>query len=523
MAITTAEDLFALLEKSELLSPEQLAKARRLVASQPDARTAAKLLAREEYISRWQAGSLLEGRTSFYLGKYRLLDLLGRGGMGSVFLAEHVTMNRRVAIKVVSRKIGGDRASLDRFFAEARAIAALDNPNIVRAYDFDNFGDRYYMVMEYVDGQDLQRMVEAEGPLDLELAADYIRQAADGLAHAHDAGMIHCDIKPSNLLVTQLGVVKILDMGLARLVGKETASSQSDQRVLGSVDYLAPEQALEGPNFDHRADIYSLGCTLYFLLSGHPPFPEGELTERIMKHQAEEPRPIREIRPEVPGDLAAICQRMMAKRPEDRFQSAAEISQLLADWRPPPRQLKRAVPIRPSDTPGDDLLNGDSSVVQWLDSLLTSKPATSGAMKVVRSPLATADEATEAVSAPVNRPMGSGDTPRPSRTRPNTIVRVNRGRTPLWRTALGYLNTPRRQLVAAGIAAFGVLLMIATLVAGIWLLQPKPTPPPTKPAPQKNAGGSELHPPSKPPRQGGKSPSKSQQEKRGKSPGKSRS
>ena len=346
MAVTTPEEFFAILQKSKLLTPSQLAQARES-ARQGDAPTAiAKALARRELITRWQAGQLLAGRSSFYLGKYRLIELLGRGGMGSVFLGQHVTMNRRVALKIISRQVRKDRASLDRFLAEARAIAALDHPNIVQAYSVDNEGDRYYMVMEYVEGLDLQRLVEEDGPLECRLAADYVRQAAEGLDHAHRRNMIHCDIKPSNLLVNVQGVVKILDMGLARLThGEEPEAGGSGERVLGSVDYLAPEQAIQGPDLDCRADVYSLGCTLYFLLTGHPPFPQGTLAERILKHQTQEPAAIRAERPGVPADLAAICAKMMAKRPEDRYQSAAEVGRVLAEWRSAASALKRAVPL----------------------------------------------------------------------------------------------------------------------------------------------------------------------------------
>ena len=333
MAITTAAEFFAVLENSRLLEDAQLTEARRVAGQLTDPTAIAKLLARRDLITLWQADRLLAGLTAFFMGKYKLLSLLGRGGMGSVFLAEHVTMNRRVALKVVSRQIGKDRASLERFFAEARAIAALDHPNIVQAYSVDNEGDRHYIVMEYVAGQDLQHLVEREGPLECSRAANYISQASNGLAHAHARNMVHCDIKPSNLIVNNQGVVKILDMGLARLVGRGSDAEQPEERILGSVDYLSPEQALGTPGFDHRADIYSLGCTFYFLLTGHPPFPEGTLPERILKHQTQQPRSIRSQRPNVPPDLIDICAKMMAKRPEERFQSAAEVDRALQQWK----------------------------------------------------------------------------------------------------------------------------------------------------------------------------------------------
>ncbi len=359
MAVNTAEKFFTVLEKSKLLSTEQLADARRAGQGSDDPKTIAKALARKDLITWWQAGRLLAGHSSFFLGKYKLIELLGRGGMGSVFLGRHVTMNRRVALKILPRRIAKDPASLKRFLSEARTIAALDHPNIVQAYSVDNQRDLYYIVMEYVDGWDLKQLVEADGPMDYQTAADYIRQAADGLAHGHGHGIIHCDIKPSNLLLNKQGVVKIVDMGLNRLTGgnENQVGEQQENRVLGSVDYQAPEQALESSDFDHRADIYSLGCTLYFLLTGHPPFPEGTLSERIMKHQKQQPRRITEQRPDAPAGLVKICQKMMAKRAEDRYQSAEELSRVLAAWRVPPS--KRAAVLKVADKlddqPGDGL------------------------------------------------------------------------------------------------------------------------------------------------------------------------
>lgn len=343
MAVTTAEEFFAVLQKSKLLTPSQLAQAREAAQEGDAPKTIAKRLARRELITRWQAGQLLAGRSSFYLGKYRLIELLGCGGMGTVFLGRHVTMNRLVALKIISRQVGKDPASLERFLAEARAIASLDHPNIVQAYSVDNEDDRYYMVMEYVEGLDLQRMVDEDGPLDCRLAVEYIRQAAEGLDHAHQRNMIHCDVKPSNLLVNVQGVVKILDMGLARLTHDERPeTSESQEQVLGSVDYLAPEQAVGSSELDRRADIYSLGCTLYFLLTGHPPFSKGTLAERILKHQTQSPPP---MHADVPADLAAICAKMMAKKPDDRYPSAAEVGRMLAQWQPSTPSSRRAAPL----------------------------------------------------------------------------------------------------------------------------------------------------------------------------------
>lgn len=286
-------------------------------------------------LTEWQSRQLLEGRhAGFFLGKYKLLDHLGTGGMSSVFLAEHEVMRRRVAIKVLPKTRVHDSSYLARFHREARAVAALDHPNIVRAFDVDHEGDIHYLVMEYIEGSDLKSLVEREGPLDYRTAANYIRQAAEGLGHAHQAGLIHRDMKPANLLVDLKGTVKILDMGLARFSDDIDASltHDHDERMLGTVDFLAPEQALDSHLVDPRADLYSLGCTLYFALTGQPPFPVGTLAQRVIMHQSKEPAAITEKRPDAPADLVAICRRMMAKSLGGRYQSAEEVARTLNQW-----------------------------------------------------------------------------------------------------------------------------------------------------------------------------------------------
>ncbi len=286
-------------------------------------------------LTRWQCDRLREGRyKGFFLKKYKLLDHIGSGGMSHVYLAEHVLMRRRVAIKVLPKQRVKDTSYLSRFQREALAAAALDHPNIVRAYDIDNDGQNHFFVMEYIEGQDLQALVRSKGPLDYAVAADYIRQAANGLEHAHSAGLIHRDIKPANLLVDKANVVKVLDLGLARFSEDDHASLtlKYDETVLGTADYLAPEQARDSHGVDARADVYGLGCSLYFLLTGHPPFTEGTLPQRLMQHQNAPPPSIYKDRPDAPEDLVAICLKMMAKKPADRQQTAAEVAQDLVGW-----------------------------------------------------------------------------------------------------------------------------------------------------------------------------------------------
>ncbi|GIX01101.1 MAG: hypothetical protein KatS3mg112_0038 [Thermogutta sp.] len=363
----TVEQFLDLVKRSQLVEADQLQKVVKqwLPPEGSSSLTAEELagkLVEAGLLTRWQAGKLLEGRyKGFFLGKYKLLDHLGSGGMSSVYLAEHVLMQRRVAIKVLPKHRVNDASYLARFHREAKAAAALDHPNIVRAYDVDSDGTNHYLVMEYVEGQDLQRMVREKGPLPPHMAAEYIRQAAEGLHHAHQAGLIHRDIKPANLLVDKKGVVKLLDLGLARFSDDDRGSLTLayDENVLGTADYLAPEQAIDSHRVDLRADIYSLGCTLYFLLTGHPPFPEGTLAQRVMKHQREMPPDIRKERPDVPDDLVAICMKMMAKKPSARYQSAAQVAEVLRLWLinhgyqiPDESTLRRTATAVPTAAPG---------------------------------------------------------------------------------------------------------------------------------------------------------------------------
>jgi serine/threonine protein kinase len=243
-------------------------------------------------------------------------------------------MQRRAAIKVLPQNRVDDSSYLERFYLEATATSKLDHRNIVNVYDVDSDGNNHFIALEFIDGYDLHELVEKSRPLDTATTVEYIRQAAEGLAHAHECGMVHRDIKPANLLVNLDGTVKILDLGLAR-IDDETEASLTlahGENVLGTADYLAPEQAINSHDVDARADIYSLGCTMYFLLTGHPPFPEGTLAQRLMKHQTVEPKSILAIRPDVPTDLVAICQKMMAKNPDNRFEAAGIISETMGRW-----------------------------------------------------------------------------------------------------------------------------------------------------------------------------------------------
>jgi serine/threonine protein kinase len=351
-APATVPEFLACVTKSALLDPHRLdayvGRLRAAATLPAGPRLLADAMVRDGLLTRYQAEQLLLGKGStFTIGdKYRILERLGFGGMGSVYLCEHVVMRRRVAVKVLPPALDGDPAALERFRREARAVAALDHPNITRAYDIDRAGKLHFLVLEYVDGSSLQEIVSRRGPLDVGRSAHYVRQAAVGLQHAHQAGLVHRDIKPANLLLDRQGTVKILDLGLARFFHDETdnISTKYQEAVLGTADYMAPEQTLDSHAADIRADIYGLGMTWYFLLTGSSPCGVGTVTERLLWHQLRRPEPIRVLRPEVPEGLDAVLARMVAREPADRYQTPAEVAAALEPWTqtpiPPPPEAE---------------------------------------------------------------------------------------------------------------------------------------------------------------------------------------
>jgi serine/threonine protein kinase len=296
----------------------------------PSPPATAELLIRDGLLTRFQVEHLLAGKyLGFRLGDYIVLELLGSGGMSAVYLCEHKDERRRVAIKVLPRSLANDQTLLKRFYREARASAALDHPNIVRGFEAGQEKNQHFFVMEYVEGQSLQELVSKNGQMPIQQAASYVCQAALGLQHAFEAGVVHRDIKPGNLLVDRDQTVKILDMGLSRFYNDEDSILTRD--VLGTLDYLAPEQARDSHQVDTRADIYSLGGTFYFLLTGQSPLGT-ESFEQKMAQSWKPPKPIRQFRPEVPETLTAIADKMMDREADRRYATPMEAATALLPW-----------------------------------------------------------------------------------------------------------------------------------------------------------------------------------------------
>jgi serine/threonine-protein kinase len=400
---------------SQVLDKEQREEVIQLQESSRDARTLAQELLRREWLTAFQINQIFLGKGGgLQLGPFLLLERIGEGGMGQVYKARQKLLNRFVALKVIRKECLGNPKSVLRFLREIRAASQLCHPHIVRAYDADQVNGTYYFAMEFIEGSDLSNLVKDNGPLPVDQACEYIRQAALGLQHASERGMVHRDIKPANLLVTRAvssdrrrssgairrpdlnakrssaaiprpdleypwGVVKILDMGLARCVDPHTGTSGTvltqDGTIMGTPEFIAPEQARDAHQSDTRADLYSLGCTMYYLLSGQAPFPNGSFTEKLLHHQFDAPDPLPLVRREnllarhgstgplngneqmlyVPKPIVDVVSRLMEKKPEDRFQTpqdlAGTLQTLLQQW------SDGTIPRRAAELPNTVLIN----------------------------------------------------------------------------------------------------------------------------------------------------------------------
>lgn len=282
-----------------------------------------------KYITAYQADQLITGRTKLDLGPYIITDWIGQGGMGQVFKAVHGMLGRECAIKVLPLHKSTPEA-IENFRREIRAQAKLDHPNLVRAFDAGKDGNVHYLVVEYVPGTDLRRLVRTKGKLSVQQAANIIKQAAEGLAHAHERNLIHRDIKPGNILVTPDGITKVSDLGLAFHL-----NDPNDPRlgkIVGTADYLSPEQIKAPLDVTEVSDIYSLGCTLYYAVTGKVPFPGGTPKSKARRHLQETPWHPRRFNEEVSDDFVDLIGDMMEKDPRERIQAALEVAERLAPW-----------------------------------------------------------------------------------------------------------------------------------------------------------------------------------------------
>ncbi len=281
-------------------------------------------------LTQYQADQLKAGRTKLNLGPYTITDWIGQGGMGQVFKAVHKVMGREVAIKVLPRARRTPE-SISNFIREIRVQARLDHPNLVRAYDAGHDGNVHYLVTEFVAGTDLRRLVRAEGKLDMQRAANVILNAAKGLTYAHNKGLIHRDIKPGNLLVTPDGDTKVSDLGLAGFVDEGDADPRAG-KIVGTADYIAPELFISPRDASPASDIYSLGCTLYYAVTGKVPFPGGTTRDKQRRHRQETPWHPRRFNPEVTEEFVEVIADMMEKNPADRINSTEEVGSRLERW-----------------------------------------------------------------------------------------------------------------------------------------------------------------------------------------------
>jgi serine/threonine protein kinase len=334
-----ADDFLKTVLRSGLLDEEQLQAALRAVPweRRGDAETLAEHLVKVGKLSRFQARKLLRGSSSgLLLGSFQILAPLGKGGMGSVFLARDHRSGDLLALKVLPpRRARAEERLLARFRREMDLSQRVAHPHLARTYEAGVCQGVYYIAMEFIPGKSLYRLVNDEGPLPLPRAAALFAEAASALEHAHGQGLIHRDLKPSNILITPNDHAKILDLGLALMQGEAAEAREvvgGQGYVVGSMDYIAPEQVENAATVDERADIYALGCTLYFTLSGRPPFPGGTSREKMQRHRIEQPEPLVHLNAFVPESFAGLVARMMAKKPEQRLPSAAALREELLTW-----------------------------------------------------------------------------------------------------------------------------------------------------------------------------------------------
>lgn len=429
-------------------------------------------------LTQWQARKLLHGKgRGFHLGSYRLLKPLGKGGMGVVFLARHQVMNRQMALKILPSEASSDPRRIERFKEEARASAQLDHKNIVQAFDFAESDGKLFIVMEYIDGIDLHRVIARDGPMSFGSALDAILQTTEGLAHAHQRGIIHRDIKPSNLLLRSDGVLKVSDMGLARIGWNDTASPENPGRLTGTADFVAPEQAINSRTVDARADIYSLGCAWYFLLTGQPPFKGDTVHARLAKHQTQPAPDVRQTRSDCPAAMAELIARMMSKQPRERPASAVELLgqlQRLAKQTPKSTLAQHpssgATPIESYDTVSEDSGSGTIDDSGPLEEIPTAALAAVEELDFGNLPAIDLSTMPAVTSPLVNHPSLSAPVGDTNKSSPKAS-KANRNANP---------DANQQILLGVGLAVAIMALLAVVGVTIYQLNQPEKTRPPLK-------------------------------------------
>lgn len=377
------------------------------------------------------------------VGRYRILSRLGSGGMGTVYLAEDETLHRTVALKVLVKTPNTPPNLIRRFHAEAQTAAKLRHPNIVTVFDSGEADGFLFLSLEYIDGPDLEKVIRKKGRLPVERTVEVIRQIARALGHAYELGVVHRDIKPSNILLRRDGTATLTDLGLARAID-ESASSNITRAgfTVGTVDYMAPEQARSSKSADVRSDLYSLGCTWFHMLAGRTPYSEGDLTNKLRAHAQSPPPDPREIAPDIPAGVVAVLQRMMAKKPEDRYQTPSD---LLADLERP-GLCRKAVTTDDLRSLADDAEDSGSMPViaanDWSDD--GDVPAGSTMIELLAKSAPEVRSQTPASKRAPQRPVPIDCRYKPEPRRLRTADRVR----------------------AAVVLAIGVVL----LIAGVWAL-----------------------------------------------------
>jgi serine/threonine protein kinase len=364
----TVKDFLHTVLKSGLLDRDQIEAVMREIPDslRRDVRGVADHFVKTGKLSRFQARKLLKGVSlGLVLGPFQVLAPIGKGGMGVVYLARDSRIGRLVALKVLPpRRARMEERMLARFRREMELSQRVAHAHLAWVYEVGKHRDVNYIAMEYVPGKTLSRLVVSEGPLRVPRAARLFAEVASALEHAHNQGLIHRDLKPSNIMVTPHNHAKVLDLGLAMIHGEkaiEIAVLGGEGYIVGSMDYIAPEQTTDPTKVDRRADLYGLGCTLYYALTGHPPFPGGSNREKILKHRNEYPTSLLMLQPHLPPEFVRIVERMMAKEPGRRYQTAAAVEADLRRWAP-------GDPSQPMDSPNDPAFAEAVARLQAVDS-----------------------------------------------------------------------------------------------------------------------------------------------------------